>query len=134
MSSGPGKIDRVSADTAADFQDFFTFPFTKLGKLRDMRFNQVLTFFYFIKVTFSTDFCRRVENVARSRVPIISHLSNRNLLKCCFKLRSQPAVHLNTSCTFYTCERFYKNHGYVSYYNWKETSYFNYSNKFWLME
>ena len=70
------KVDGICADAAADFQDFFSLPVSKIGKTRDVILHEIFAGFDLIKVFLVTDRSSGVSDVARPTIPVIFNTGN----------------------------------------------------------
>jgi len=83
-STVAGEIDRVGADTTADFQHPLAFPTREFCEGGDVRFYEILAGFYFIEVLPRPDGFSRMADIAGPMVPKPFHGFDGDRLKRVF--------------------------------------------------
>jgi hypothetical protein len=76
LSAATGEIDGIGADAAADFEHFLAAPTIELGESGDVRLDEVLAGFDFVKVLPGADRRGRMADVAGTAIPVLLHPGN----------------------------------------------------------
>src|SRR5260370_8583107 len=70
VGAGPGEVDRVRTDPAADLEHLLAAPALEFGELGDVWFDEVLAGFDLVEVLARSDRVGRVADVAGPPVPV----------------------------------------------------------------
>jgi hypothetical protein len=72
----PGEVDGVGAQSATDFEDSLSAPPFEIGETRNVRLDEILTGFYFVKILLAPDALPGVPEIAGPLIPEIPNLVN----------------------------------------------------------